>query len=307
MGPPSRARPDLAQALLRFRSYHADELGHSPLTADGYVADVQAICTTPDGGMRWDALESTTLRRKLASMIRSGHAATSVARKIAALKSFGKLARREGWLGHDPAAALTAPKRTRALVEVVPARVIEQAIASEAALEEASSTPQQRARHLRAGLLLELLWGSGLRLAELVGLDWTGIDLDQATVRVMGKGRKERMVPLTDPCLRALRRWKAAGESGGTIVFPGRTGRTGRIGRSTVEREVARALHATDRSADWPHALRHSFATHLLDGGADLVAVKELLGHGSLAATQVYTHVSVERLKKAYHQAHPRA
>lgn len=305
MGTASRARPDLAQALVRFRTYHADELGHSPLTADGYVADVQAICAAPeDGGLRWEALESVSLRRKLASMIRGGQAATTVARKIAALKSFGKLARREGWLERDPAAALSAPKRTRALVEVVPARVIEEAVASEAALEEAASTPEQRAKHLRAGLILELLWGSGLRLAELVGLDWTGIDLDQGTIRVLGKGRKERLVPLTDPAVRALRRWKESGKSGIAAVFPGRTGR---MGRSTVEREVARALQATDRSADWPHALRHSFATHLLDGGADLVAVKEMLGHGSLAATQVYTHVSVERLKKAYHQAHPRA
>jgi integrase/recombinase XerC len=298
------ARPELSQALARFRSYHADELGHSPLTADGYVGDLQALLTGSDGSISWDALDPAGLRRKLALLIRTGQAATTVARKIAALKSFGKLARREGWLDLDPSAALTAPKRARALVEVVPAQVIEQAIASETALEEASSTPEQRARHLRARLLLELLWGSGLRLAELVGLDWNGIDLEQATVRVLGKGRKERLVPLTDPCLRALRTWRASEHTGATVVFPGRNGR---MGRSTVEREVARALHATDRSADWPHALRHSFATHLLDGGADLVAVKELLGHGSLAATQVYTHVSVERLKKAYHQAHPRA
>jgi integrase/recombinase XerC len=298
------ARPDPARALLRFRAYHADELGHSPLTADGYVGDLRAVLADADGTLSWEALDPVVLRRKLASLIRTGQAATTVARKIAALKSFGKLARREGWLELDPSAALTVPRRARALVEVVPAPVIERAIAAEAALEAASSTPGQRARHLRAGLLLELLWGSGLRLAELVGLDWNGIDLEQGAVRVLGKGRKERLVPLTDPCLRALRRWKESGESGVSVVFPGRNGW---IGRSTVEREVARALHATDRSADWPHALRHSFATHLLDGGADLVAVKELLGHGSLAATQVYTHVSVERLKKAYHQAHPRA
>ena len=298
------ARPELSQALVRFRSYHADELGHSPLTADGYVGDLQAILSDPDGSISWDALDPAVLRRKLASLIRGGQAATTVARKIAALKSFGKLARREGWLELDPSAALTVPKRVRALVDVVPAQVIEQAIASEMALEKASSTPEQRARHLRARLLLELLWGSGLRLAELVGLDWNGVDLELATLRVLGKGRKERLVPITDPCLQALRAWKESGNSEAPVVFPGRNGR---MGRSTVEREVARALHSTDRSADWPHALRHSFATHLLDGGADLVAVKELLGHGSLAATQVYTHVSVERLKKAYHQAHPRA
>lgn len=297
-------RPDLAKALERFRSYHADELGHSPLTADGYVADLRGLLAGADGALSWEAFEAAFLRRKLASSIREGRASTTVARKIAALKSFGKLARREGWLERDPSAALTAPKRARPLVEVIPAAVIERAVASEATLEEASSTSEQRERHLRARVILELLWGSGLRLAELVGLDWTGIDLEQGAVRVVGKGRKERLVPLTDPAVRALRLWKERASGGNGPVFPGRTGR---VGRSTVEREVARALRATDRSADWPHALRHSFATHLLDGGADLVAVKELLGHGSLGATQVYTHVSVERLKKAYHQAHPRA
>lgn len=298
------ARPELSWALQRFRSYHADELGHSPLTADGYFADLESLLAEPDGTLGWEAFDPAKLRRKLAKRVRSGQAATTVARKVAALKSFGRLARREGWLEIDPSLALTVPKKTRSLVEVVPATVIEQAIAGEAVLEAAADTPDRRAHHLRARLILELLWGSGLRLAELVGLDWTGVDLDGATLRVMGKGRKERLVPLTDPAVRAMRDWKASGQAGNSVVFPGRTGR---IGRSTVEREVGRSLHATDRSADWPHALRHSFATHMLDGGADLVAVKELLGHGSLAATQVYTHVSVERLKKAYSQAHPRA
>jgi integrase/recombinase XerC len=296
--------PDPVQALERFAAYHIHELGHSPLTAQAYLADLREMFSDDDGRLSWAELDASRLRRKLASRLRSGGAATTVARKIAALRSFAKLARREGWLQSDPARALTAPKRPSRLVEVVAASEIEKAIASEASLEAEATDPGQRDRHLRNRLMLELLWGSGLRLAELVGLDWSGVDLAHATLRVLGKGRKERLVPLTDPSVRALTRWKESGASSSTVVFPGRNGR---IGRRTVEREISCALGGRSNAADWPHALRHSFATHLLDGGADLVSVKEMLGHGSLAATQVYTHVSVERLKKAYHQAHPRA
>lgn len=295
-------RPELSDALLRFSSYHRDELGHSPLTAEGYRADLEGLLAE-EGVLRWESLDPAKIRRKLARRVRDGGAASTVARKVAALKSFGKLARREGWLDSDPSRGISIPRKTSRLVEVVPADAIEAAIASETVLEEAAVSPQGKARHLRARVLLELLWGSGLRLAETVGLDWAAVDLRQASVRVTGKGSKERLVPLTDPAVRALERWKSIG-SGSGPVFPGRHGR---IGRSTLEKEVARALGRSDGGPDWPHALRHSFATHLLDGGADLVSVKELLGHGGLAATQIYTHVSVERLKKAYKQAHPRA
>lgn len=159
-------------------------------------------------------------------------------------------------------------------------------------------------RYRRASLVLELAWGSGLRLAELVGLDWRNVDLGRGEVRVTGKGRKERLCPLTDPAIRALAAWKSSVPSDGPVL----PGRTGRIGRRTVERDVEAAMRAVgDGVPDWPHALRHSFATHLLDGGADLVSVKQMLGHSNLSTTQVYTHVSVERLKQAYAKAHPRA
>ncbi len=295
-------RPELSDALRRFASYHKDELGHSPLTAEGYRADLEGLLSDA-GALRWESLDPVKLRRKLALRVREGGAASTVARKVAALKSFGKLARREGWLDSDPVRGISIPKKASRLVEVVGIDTIETAIASEAVLEEAAVETEDRIRHLRARVLLELLWGSGLRLAETVGLDWSAVDLGQASVRVTGKGRKERVVPLTDPAVRVLERWKAIG-SGRGPVFPGKHGR---IGRTTLEKEVARALGRSDGGPDWPHALRHSFATHMLDGGADLVSVKELLGHGGLAATQVYTHVSVERLKKAYRQAHPRA
>jgi len=297
-------RPEPRLALEKFAAYHAHELGHSPLTAEAYVADLEELFSGADGVLAWEALEAGRLRRKLATRLRGGGAATTVARKIAALRSFAKLARREGWFDADPSLALVAPKRPSRLVEVVTVAEIEKAIATESVLEESATEPRLRNRHLRNRLMLELLWGSGLRLAELVGLDWSAVDLAHATLRVLGKGRKERLVPLTDPAVRALGVWKDSGASSPTTVFPGRNGR---IGRRTVEREISGALGGRAAAADWPHALRHSFATHLLDGGADLVSVKELLGHGSLAATQVYTHVSVERLKKAYQQAHPRA
>jgi len=172
-------RPELSDALRRFASYHKDELGHSPLTAEGYRADLEGLLSEA-GELRWESLDPAKLRRKLAQRVRDGGAASTVARKVAALKSFGKLARREGWLGSDPARGMSIPKKASRLVEVVGADAIEAAIASEAALEHAAVAPQDKARHLRARVLLELLWGSGLRLAETVGLDWSAVDLRQA-------------------------------------------------------------------------------------------------------------------------------
>lgn len=298
-----RSRPGLAEALDRFETHHRVVLGHSELTSRGYRADLEELFADPEGTLRWELVDPPGTRRRLAARIREGGAAATVARKVAALRAFAKFARSQGWSEIDPSKGVVVPKRPAQLVEAVPASEIAGAIESERALQLSAGVSRERLRHLRARVLLELLWGSGLRLAETVGLDWSAVDLAGGSVRVVGKGRKERLVPLTDPAVEALREWAENVPAGGP-VFPGRGGR---IGRSTLEREVSRALGREAGSADWPHALRHSFATHMLDGGADLVSVKELLGHSSLAATQVYTHVSVERLKKAYGRAHPRA
>jgi integrase/recombinase XerC len=292
----------LAQALSLFGRYHRHELGHSPRTVESYVRDLEWILR-PNEESGWAALEAASLRRRIASRMRSDAAPSSVARGIAALRSFCRYSKRQGWLDADPSASLTAPKKPRRLVDVISAEDVVRAI--QACRSSACAAQGEEAhRFSRAALVLELLWGSGLRLAELVGLDWRDVDLERRQLRVMGKGRKERLVPLTDPAARALEGWRSEAPQS-EAVFPGRSGR---IGRRTIERDVKAALAALGTGLpDWPHALRHSFATHLLDGGADLVSVKELLGHSDLATTQVYTHVSVERLRKAYAIAHPRA
>jgi len=296
-------RPDLAQALERFGRHHLQELGHSPRTVDAYLRDLDWILGARGEGDGWARLETTALRRSIAAKMRSKAAPTSVARGLAALRSFCRYSKRQGWMEDDPSATLAAPRRRKRLVSVISAADVVQAIQACRSLATTSSGEDSH-RFRRAALVLELLWGSGLRLAELVGLDWRDVDLGARQMRVLGKGRKERLVPLTDPAERALEAWRAEAAGGGP-VFPGRRGR---IGRRTIERDVQAAMATVGNGGpDWPHALRHSFATHLLDGGADLVSVKELLGHSDLATTQVYTHVSVERLRKAYATAHPRA
>ncbi|MBK9579174.1 MAG: tyrosine-type recombinase/integrase [Fibrobacterota bacterium] len=294
-------RPEIAAALERFADHHVHGLGHSILTAQAYHSDLRQILSDLDGG--WEAFKPRAIRSVLASRLREGREASTVAREVAALRSFSAFARRQGWLEIDPMESISAPKRSRKLVDVIPQADLERAIALLRERSDALEGPA-RERALRSRRILEVLWGSGLRLAELLSLDWADVDLESGRMRVTGKGRKTRMVPLTDPARELLNESLASGVRSGPVF----TGRNGRLGRRTVERDVAGALRAAGHSgADWPHALRHSFATHLLDGGADLVSVKELLGHANLAATQVYTHVSVERLKKAYGQAHPRA
>ena len=292
-------RPALAQALEEFRLHHLRALGHSPRTAEAYLRDLGWILPEGTG---WEALEPRTLRHRFAARLRAGGAPTSIARAQAALRSFCRWAKSAGWLEGDPTTGISTPKRPRRLVPVVSAEQIAQAV--KACRDLAAAAGPDASRHRRAELVLELIWGSGLRLAELVGLDWRDVDLPARQVRVTGKGRKERLAPLTDPAVRALSAWKGQGGASGPVL----PGRKGRIGRRTVERDVAEALSAVGAGLpNWPHALRHSFATHLLDGGADLVSVKQLLGHADLSTTQVYTHVSVERLKAAYSRAHPRA
>ena len=293
-------RPALSDAVRAFALHHVRELGHSPRTAESYLRDLSWILPEEAG---WDRLEAGALRKRFAARLRAGAAASSMSRALAALRSFCRWARRQGWMEGDPAADLSSPRGSRHLVPVVSAERIAAAISSCRALAGSAEGPDAD-RNRRAALVLELVWGSGLRLAELVGLDWRDVDLEARQLRVLGKGRKERIVPLTDPAVAALREWRPRTPGTGPVV----PGRNGRIGRRTIERDVEAALSANgDGTPAWPHALRHSFATHLLDGGADLVSVQTLLGHSSISTTQVYTHVSVERLKAAYALAHPRA
>ncbi len=238
------------------------------------------------------------LRRYLASLGTRHLARATVARKAAALRCYFSWLTRSGRIEVDPALSLRAPSGGGRLPRVLSPGEIG------ALLDVAVTTPIDQ----RDVAVLELLYTAGLRVSELCGLDRRGVDLGARTVTVLGKGNKERQVPIHQECAEALAAWLASGRA--TMVTPLSppdavflNQRGGRLG----PRDVRRLLDKRASSPTHPHALRHSFATHLLNGGADLRVVQELLGHASLGTTQIYTHVSKERLRSVYEGTHPRA
>ena len=264
-----------------------------------------------------DDFELGTIRAFMAELYRQGQSRASVARKLSALRAFARFLRREGWIEVDPAALAVSPKREHK----VPAHLSEDEMSR---LLDVPDTTVPLGRRDRA--ILELFYASGLRLSELVGLDLEDIDLHARIVRVLGKGGKERLVPFNTSTQKALRRWygdRAALCAKSRIThrrshITNRKSQTaeplfvnargGRLTGRSVQRLVARCVAGCSaRFGISPHALRHSFATHLLERGADLRAIQELLGHVQLSTTQRYTHVNAAQLLKVYRKAHPRA
>ncbi|GAA0345407.1 MAG: tyrosine recombinase XerC [Micropruina glycogenica] len=285
----------------------------SPHTVRAYVGDLNDLADYLDrtgSGSLADA-DLRTLRRWLAGMHAAGAERATMQRRAAAARVFYAWACETARLPHDPAAGLRSPRVDRTLpptLEVDQARQALDALSAQAA--EVNEGPA-RAAALRDVAIVEVLYASGIRVGELCGLDIGSLDADRQVLRVRGKGDKERTVPLGSPALRALRQWLGvrdllAAESSGAAMFVGDRG--GRIDQRVVRRLVHKALARVPDAPDLgPHGLRHAMATHLLEGGADLRSVQEMLGHSSLATTQIYTHVSNERLRAAYTQAHPRA
>jgi integrase/recombinase XerC len=262
------------------------------------VLDRAAGPGRPFAPARWNR---ELLEGELRRMTLEGYAAASAARALAAWRSFSRFCVRRGILEKDPARALAFPRLPRRLPRTLPAAELGRALDG---LQGSDATT------LRDRALLELAYSSGLRLSELTGLDFGDLNRGGGLLRVRGKGRRERIVPAGDAALAALdRHLAAAGRSKGRGDAPlFANARGGRLSNRTVQRVVRRRLLALASGLGvTPHALRHSFASHLLDRGADLRALQELLGHRSLASTQIYTHVSRARLAKAYRQAHPRA
>jgi integrase/recombinase XerC len=251
------------------------------------------------GALEPKHLDLDLIRGFLGELYRQGQARASVARKVSALRTFVRYLRREGWIDSDPAALAVAPKRE----QKVPAHLSVDEMSQLLDAPDASTPPGRRDR-----AILELFYASGIRLSELVALDLEDVDLAGRMVRVMGKGRKERIVPFNQKASAALRAWlkdRLALTRGDALFVNARGGRL--TGRS-VQRLVARYVSScSTRFGISPHALRHSFATHLLQAGADLRAIQELLGHVSLSTTQRYTHVNVAQLLDVYRKAHPRA
>lgn len=299
----------LGEALNAFCRYASGERAMSAHTLRAYRGDLRSLFSfaAEEGCAAPGDLELGTFRRWLGAQSQSGVARATLARRAATARSFTAWALREGLIDADPALRLKAPQRERSLPGVLQesqlARILDR-------LEEAAAGGGPLAVRDRA--VVELLYATGTRVGELTGLDIDDLDQDRRTLRVIGKGDKERTVPYGVPAAVALDDWLRRGRprlakaSSGPALFLGARG--GRVDQRQVRSLVQGLFEALgDTAASGPHALRHSAATHLLDGGADLRAVQEILGHSSLATTQIYTHVSVDRLRKSYQQAHPRA
>ncbi len=253
-------------------------------------------------------LELAHIRSWLANQQVKGGARTTLSRRAVSIRLFTKWATKKGYLAKDVGATLATPKGARTLPEVL--NVADTGVAMDALATRVAEEDGPLAK--RDCAMVEVLYASGARVSELCGLDLQDIDYERNTIRVIGKGNKERTIPLGNPAMRALDTWlkegrpSLAGDKSDRAVFLGARGK--RIDQRTVRTVVYHALEALEGAVKLgPHALRHSAATHLLEGGADLRTVQEILGHASLATTQIYTHVSTERLQKAFKQAHPRA
>jgi integrase/recombinase XerC len=284
-----------------FQAYLAHEANASPHTIKGYGSDLRHFATfvSERGGSLAD-VDVHGVRAYLASL--AGQARkTSIARKLAALKHFFRFCAKHGSRLDDPAATLTAPKRERFLP---PHLTVDEMF------RVLDGMPSTGAIPARDRAILELLYSTGVRVSELVMLDWIDVDRRGEVVRVLGKGRKERIVPIGATALTALddyrRRWPADRRRDERAVFLNARG--GRLTVRSVARIVAHHVgRAETRVRASPHAFRHSFATHLLNAGADLRAIQELLGHASLSTTQRYTHVDFARLAEVYDKSFPRA
>ena len=304
------AHPDVAAtaAVDEFAEHLALQRGLSPHTVRAYVGDLTHLLhyAAEHGCGALDAVDLAVLRSWLASMVAEGLTRATLARRAAAVRAFFAWAHRTGRVRQDPALRLASPRIPTALPTVLDVEPAARML--EAARVRADDGDPL---HLRDWAALELLYATGARVGELVAADVDDVDLEQRTLRVMGKGGKERVVPFGVPAARAVALWLAGGrpalavDGSGPALLLGRRGhRADQRQLRAVSHEVAGLAGVSDVA---PHALRHSAATHLLAGGADLRSVQELLGHASLATTQRYTHVSADRLRDAFRQAHPRA
>jgi len=293
---------DLQAAVSAFLEHAASEAGLSPATIDAYRRDLrqfQQWCRD-NGVAQVSDLTAADIRSFAAGEHRRGLSPRSVQRRLSGLRRFFRYLRRERIIADDPAEGVRAPKVRRRLPEVLD---IDQVLALLAIPEENELATRDRA-------MLELCYASGLRVSELAGLTWDRLDLDEGMVRILGKGGRERLVPVGRHALRALERWRRIHADIAGIdqprVFTSRQGRP--LGVRAIQKRVAywSQRQGLDQSVH-PHQLRHSFASHILESSGDLRAVQELLGHANLTTTQIYTHLDFQHLAKVYDETHPRA
>jgi integrase/recombinase XerC len=293
-----------------FLKYLESERNLSAHTIRAYLGDLDSFFEHLEklDVTDFSKLELSHIRSWLANQQVKGGARSTLSRRAVSIRLFTKWATKKGYLAKDVGATLATPKGARTLPDVLnvaDAGLAMDALATRVAEEDGPLSKRDCA-------MVEVLYASGARVSELCGHDLQDIDYERNTIRVIGKGNKERTIPLGNPAMRALDAWlkegrpSLAGDKSDRAVFLGARGK--RIDQRTVRTVVYQALEALAGAVKLgPHALRHSAATHLLEGGADLRTVQEILGHASLATTQIYTHVSTERLQKAFKQAHPRA
>jgi integrase/recombinase XerC len=333
----------MAAALAAFDRHLAWERGLSAHTVRAYTGDIASLLgyAAADYCDELSDIDIGVLRGWLGTMHRAGQARTTIARRAASARAFTDFARERGWLAADPGAQLRSPKVHRNLPEVLAQDQMTAVLTGNAGRvgvrppKSSANAALTAAIDLRDAAIMELLYATGIRVSELCGLDIGDLDLTRRTIRVLGKRSKERVVPVGIPAVQAVLGWVERGRptvtevqtasgprpAGSAVAASARGGGSagadaalflGAKGSRIDPRTVRRVVHARIAAAKsvpdiGPHGLRHTAATHLLEGGADLRSVQEILGHASLATTQIYTHVSIDRLIAVYHQAHPRA
>lgn len=298
--------------LHRYAQYLSYECSRSPRTVKAYLSDLRRVRSGCEnrGAVAVTEVTLDHLRSIIHERFDDGLAPRSIARLVSSTKSYFDWAAARGLVEKDPSQRLTAPKLSRSLPDVVPQSAMTGMLESHIAYPSAED-PMGAAVDLRDSAMLEILYATGMRVEELCGLDLRSLDRDHETVRVIGKGDKERVIPLGVPAFQAVDAWIIHGRPllahpAEEALFTGVRGR--RIGQRMVREVVNECLVSLGSTrARGPHALRHTAATHMLDQGADLRSIQEILGHASLTTTQMYTHVSVDRLAQTFRQAHPRA
>ena len=315
---PEGPAPKVGQRAWRGDEFAASLAGRSAHTRDAYEHDVaEFVAWAERGGCPSpSAIDHRTLRRYLAYLATRGFAPASISRKAAALRAYLRFLKRHGVVDHDPGRTLRAPKGANRLPRVIRSdEAVDLLDTASTAIDHdgdrETDDPVAIAIVLRDLAVLEILYGAGLRVAECCGLRIADCDLDRGLVTVLGKGSKVRRVPIGAPAVEALAAWLHRGRATlATSTSPPDAVFLNRRGRRLSPRDARRVLERhplPDGRALHPHALRHAYATHLLEGGADLRAVQELLGHADLATTQIYTHVTRDRLRAVYEATHPRA
>lgn len=294
-------------------SFLATLTASAPATIEAYRRDLEhfSAWAAEQGIHGPEAVDRRILRRYMVDLADASAAPRTMARRASALRRYFRWALRHGLVSADPSLTLRAPRGNGRLPRILHDQQLNAVLHGSgrpAAPSPGRRAQAEEARRLRDDAVVEILYGSGLRVAELCGLSTPAVDLSRGTVTVVGKGSKTRIVPLSEPSVRALTAWLEAGRA--ALAAPSTPAELVFVnlrGNPLTPRDVRRILDHRSPEPTHPHALRHTFATHLLDGGADLRSVQELLGHDDLSTTQIYTHVSRERLRRVFDQTHPRA